>query len=66
MKNTTKTYVDESKSTLDQIQKTVKKKSQEVKDTVGSVQDAYTAFAKAKDDLGKLTNFSTGLTNTGK
>lgn len=66
MKNTAKTYVDESKSTVDQIQKTVKKKSQEVKDTVGSLQDAYTAFDKAKGDLEKLTVFSTGSTNTGR
>ncbi len=63
IRNTTKTYVDESKSTADQIQKTVRQKTQEIKNTVTSVQDAYTAMEKAKNDLQKLTIFSTGSSN---
>ncbi len=63
IKDSTRAYVDESKSTVDQIQKTVRQKTQEVKNTVTSVQDAYTAMEKAKNDLQKLTIFSTGSSN---
>lgn len=65
IRSTTKTYVDESKSTLDQIQKTVTAKSKDVQDAALSVQEVYHAVEKAKDDFGKLTTFSTGSTGTG-
>lgn len=59
-KTTTTSYVDETRSTANQIQSTVEIKSQELQNTARSVQDAYTALEKAKTDIQKLGTFGSG------
>ena len=65
LKTTANSYMSESKSTIEYIHNTVTTKTEEVKNAAESVQNAYSAVGKAKDDFQKLGNFSTGTVASG-
>ncbi len=57
--------IEEVNSTAKNIQNTFTTKTEQVKSAADSVQNAYSAVEKAKDDLRKLSVFSTGAVATG-
>jgi methyl-accepting chemotaxis protein len=56
--STSKNIIEEWTRTVKQIQTTVEQKTQEVKDTANSVQEAVDAVNAAKSKVENLTNFS--------
>ncbi len=62
--NTTQ-ITNEVRSTATQIKSTLETKTQEVKQAADSVQNAYQAVEKAKNDIQKVSVFQTGSAKVG-
>ncbi len=60
LSNNTTQITNEVRSTATQIKSTLETKTQEVKQAADSVQNAYSAVEKAKNDIQKVSVFQTG------